>query len=326
MNTNTERTAYIDFLRAIAILIMLLANISPYFFNANTPIVVRIMYSMAAPTFIFLAGYSASEFSQAKNLFPFWRVLFMAAFIDVCIWRLLPFHSFDVLYIIAITILSVHLLKKISIFFLPIIFLLTFVVWDILSAVLPYEFDYSQKHFSFTHSFKRLLFDGWFPILPWIFIGWAGMCFAQFKWINRSITKWIGLAFLLFGIYFVYAHQLNPAREGYLEIFYPASVGFICLSLGLITTALTVFNKWKNVISHNNLLCVIGRNSLFAYMTHCAIIAYGVVQLNIEKSAFSMLLVWGCMAVLIFLLCYAREYYLPKSSELPKWFRYLSGF
>ena len=53
------RNSNIDFCRGIAILIMVLANSAPYILiNVNPPFFLRFLFSIAAPVFVFLSGYS----------------------------------------------------------------------------------------------------------------------------------------------------------------------------------------------------------------------------------------------------------------------------
>ena len=59
------RNQAIDLVRGMAIVVMLQANITPYVNHFEHPhIVLRLIYSMAAPIFIFLSGYSACAFHK----------------------------------------------------------------------------------------------------------------------------------------------------------------------------------------------------------------------------------------------------------------------
>jgi uncharacterized membrane protein len=322
MSEIKERTYYIDFLRGSAILIMLLANLSPLFFNAQTPMVVRMIYSMAAPIFIFLSGYSAFAFSHS-NYFSFWRVLFAAVFVDACIWRLPPFHSFDVLYVLSITILSTHLFKKSKAFVQHLLFALVFLAWIICAQ--HYRFPFNKEPFSIQNSFIRFFIDGWFPILPWILFGWTGAYFARYQWNNLVLIKYIGLAFFIYGSTTLYLHPLNPAREKYLEIFYPVTLPYMSMSLGLIIVLLSILNSWSQYVSSTNLLCIIGRNALFAYILHYAFIVFVVSNLHLKNTVALHLITWGILATLIFLLCYAKEKWIADGKKLPILVRLVSG-
>ena len=325
MKETKERSAYIDLLRALAILIMLLANISPYFFIVDTPVSVRILYSMAAPTFVFLSGYSAFKFSNS-NTFAFWRVLFAAVIIDIFIWKSLPFHSFDVLYVIAFTILSVHFFKKTHVHFQHIIFILVFLTWIIGAVYFPYRFEFSNQKFDFINSIQRLFIDGWFPLLPWILIGWTGMYFAKFDLLHQAWLKWMGLTIFLYGLLHIYTHPINPDRDGYLEIFYPVSLSFLCLSIGFITVLLFILKHWNPSLSKNNALGIIGRNSLFAYLMHCVVLSFAISKMNIKVNSTNLIITWSVLILFIVILCYAKEKYIPNTKTLPKWLRLLTGF
>lgn len=301
---------------------MLMANISPYIFIANTPVILRIMYSLAAPTFIFLCGYSAVKFSSSSS-FAFWRVIFAAAFIDAFIWHLMPFSGFDVLYVISLTVLSVQLFMKVPAYVQHLCFSAVLIAWILTSIYIPYRFELEDSfNFNLKNSLTRFFIDGWFPFLPWILIGWAGAYFAKYHLVENKFTIWEGIMLFIFGLTWAYQHPMNGARNGYLEIFYPVTFPFICLSMGFIMIMLSLLKK---IIVTDYLLCVIGRNSLTAYILHAALISYVISHLVLAGSWLNLLLFWSALALIVFLVCLAREKFLPKSKDLPWWLRLPTG-
>ena len=105
-----KRLASIDLLRTISIIIMIIANSSPYILVSPHSIWLRLISSLAAPLFIFLSGYSFFvSFNQNKNFYHKFSqalyILISAVFVDVFIWQIMPFQTFDVLYLISFALL-----------------------------------------------------------------------------------------------------------------------------------------------------------------------------------------------------------------------------
>ena len=55
-NSIKGRVKWIDLLRSVAIIIMVFANSAAYFYENNVNVTFRLISSLAAPLFIFLAG------------------------------------------------------------------------------------------------------------------------------------------------------------------------------------------------------------------------------------------------------------------------------
>ena len=334
MTTNDSRAKSIDLLRGFAILLMLLANLSPYFYLDTTPLFLRLLYSMAAPTFVFLSGYSAFAFSREKNQgfpFAFWRVIFAAAFVDVFLWRILPFQNFDVLYVISLVILTLHHLKNKVNYLLHLLFTSLFFTWLTIAALVPYRFeiqDLPLNHLLQMNSLEtlqRFVSDGWFPILPWLLIGWTGAYFAHYQLAERTEVKITAAGLLIFGLYYFQENPVNPGRNGYLEIFYPVHLPFLCLSLGAIALALWGTQYLQQFASSKNPICMLGRNSLFVYILHCGINAFLISNLNWAISIGTHILAYILLLSTVLLLTYAKEHYIVNAKKLPKWLRLASG-
>ena len=106
MELRTNRLETIDFLRGCAILIMIVANSTPYFFNFSDQIALRYIFSLAAPAFIFLAGYTSQmnhDNGKPETLYRILQILVIGMGIDLFIWGSTPLYTFDVLYLIAIS-------------------------------------------------------------------------------------------------------------------------------------------------------------------------------------------------------------------------------
>ena len=113
----SERVSKIDFWKGIAVIIMIIANTSAYTNTNPEKILFRIFLSCAAPIFIFLSGYtfeisSLNKFVFNKKILNGALIIITAALIDIFIWGIYPFVTFDVLYLIGIGILINTILFK----------------------------------------------------------------------------------------------------------------------------------------------------------------------------------------------------------------------
>jgi len=334
MTSTDSRAKSIDLLRGCAILLMLLANLSPYFYLDSTPLFLRIIYSTAAPTFVFLSGYSSFAFSIENNTrfpFAFWRVIFAAAFIDIFIWRILPFQNFDVLYVISFVILTLHHLKNKSAILLNLLFATLLFSWLAISTFVPYRFelqDLSLNHLfqvNFKETLHRFIRDGWFPILPWLLIGWTGAYFARYRLAERKEVKIAATVLFIVALYYFQQNPVNAGRNGYLEIFYPVHLPFLCLSLGAIALLLWGTHYVQQFASSKNPICMLGRNSLFVYILHCGINAFLISNLNWAVSIGTHVLAYIFLLSIVLSLTYAKERYVDNAKKLPNWLRLVSG-
>ena len=99
-----ERNIWIDFIRSIAIIIMIIANSAAVIGNKEYSYFFRIICSLAAPLFVLISGisfsvsskYPSSSDTKTKSAF---YLLITASCIDLFIWQIPPFNTFDVLYI-----------------------------------------------------------------------------------------------------------------------------------------------------------------------------------------------------------------------------------
>ena len=291
---DSNRLTKIDFLRSLAIIIMIFANSSPYIFQGPHPIWFRLFCSIAAPLFIFLSGYSFHlSFRIYKNkkhkYIQAFYILLSAIFIDTVVWQILPFQTFDVLYLIAFGILINTLIFDFNVIIKLSIASIFILGSFCLKFLVAYRFNiYEQpiniislKQINFSSIFdaKRWLIDGWFPLFPWTGVAILGQIFSQkIDIINKYmiILKWPTLFTLSFFLYLVLQTiSPIPERDSYLEIFYPPSPYFVCFFLTLIFFLFSFFNNSK-INGHRFFifLGILGRKSMFIYIYHAFIIAY----------------------------------------------------
>ena len=96
-----------DVIRGLALLLMFFAHSAPYIEdNSLTSMTIfRIICSLSAPIFLFLVGFNLKKGCNLNNLKKGLFILLSAVLIDLFIWNILPFYSFDVLYLIGFSII-----------------------------------------------------------------------------------------------------------------------------------------------------------------------------------------------------------------------------
>jgi uncharacterized membrane protein len=331
----TKRDISIDIIRGIAIFIMLGANVVGYVTSCEVhPLWFDIYSSFAAPLFVLLSGYMVAVNSAKKHnslsyyLLRGGMLILTAALIDSLLWQLLPFATFDVLYVIGLGLPLVFILEKKSIWikigFIMTVLLITVILhrlWEYMEFPMEIEFlseeaDYSD--YTLFNVLKALLYDGWFPVFPWITIPILGSIFAEFRgkfgnsFANIQVTS-IGIILTLIGfvwLYFTYTGE-QPfdglvKRDPYGELFYPATIPFLIGALGVCLLTFALVDKTKNGIIWQPFI-VFGQTSLFNYILHSAIIAYIVYpyfEENLQPIAIGWA-VYGLLIIVSFLLSWA---------------------
>jgi uncharacterized membrane protein len=360
--TTLPRCHYIDLFRGLAISIMLQANLIPYIdapFSSLPPLYLRMIYSLAAPIFIFLSGYSAMKFSTSNRmittsvLLPFsvQRVLFSGVFIDISVWFLYPFQTYDVLYIIALNIFTIHHLQTYSIYWSYGFFLVIFLLWIFYSFFGSYRFHVESLYISQTEPIDdyllncllHFLFDGWFPFLPWILIGWLGYLQVRVQFLSSPWYK-VFMLIISLATTVIYLHFSSSGgtgsgsssevynkedREGYQEIFYPVTLLYFFWSYSTVLSGYFIFESLEIYIEQSqqyNPLCLFGRNSLLVYLLHSQIICYLFIiaewpSLALTQNWFGYFFLY----FVILFIAYLREYWIPNVKRIPLILRLVTG-
>ena len=139
-----QRLQWVDVLRGIAILFMIPANLSTLW-EASHPMWFRLMGSFAAPTFILLSTAMVS-FNSAKHSFKYYIergfiILSVGILIDIALWKMLPFMSYDVLYFIGLSLPIAYLVRNLS---SKLLLTIGFVIL-LLTPLLENYFGYHEK-------------------------------------------------------------------------------------------------------------------------------------------------------------------------------------
>lgn len=315
---NPSRNTSLDLLRGIAIVIMVFANSAPYILTTSTPpLLIRIFFSCAAPLFIFLSGYSLNlalknNKSIRELILRAGQILLIAIAIDVFIWRIVPFETFDVLYLISISQLILILLHPLMSNFKLIILVGLMILFCLLISNFTYRLQlveheityYKIANYSLLSSIKRMLFDGWFPILPWFIISFSGYSISNYSiGLKKTIGFGLGFTFIISSlfVFHLFPHFVNQPREKYLEIFYPVSFPYFLLLIGLFLVTIVIINlKLKEV----SLLKQLGKMSLFAYLLHVLLIQFLIIKTHFcFANEYVLALIIGItIVVLIYLL------------------------
>jgi len=331
------RDQSIDILRGIAIFIMLGANIVGYVTPCEYhPLWFDIYSSFAAPLFIILSGYMVAVNCVKKHdsfSYYFLRggmLIITAALIDTLIWQLLPFATFDVLYVIGLGMMVVYLLEKKSIWikagFIAVVLIITLLLrqcWNYMEFPLEIEFlsaeaDYTD--YNFFNVIKALLYDGWFPLFPWIAFPVFGSILAHYRkksensFANIKVAT-LGLLLTVAGFIWLYfgftsadaAHPFNELvkREPYGEIFYPPTLAYILSAAGVCLLLFSLIDKTRNA-NFWNPLTVFGQTSLFNYILHSALVAYIAYPLFEEnpQELYVGWIVYALLVIVSFILSY----------------------
>ena len=294
-----NRLLWVDFLRGIAILLMIPANLSPYYAEPHA-MGYRIMSSLAAPTFISLsAGMVILNIQRHPFNYYLTRgawVILIGVFLDILLWRILPFASVDVLYVIGLGIPMMYLARQQKIATLIVLGGAVMLAGPFLQTLIGYHPKVLEIKFDniYLPDFSRMaaswLVDGYFPLFPWL--GYTFVGAALFVYILKSERQpntlrlfVLGLIFLAIGTFLLFIPTpiisnltnggILVSREGYSEIFYPPTYGFLFFSNGAILIQVTLFVR----VSHNFWSAIptfFGKHSMLVYISHQALGEYGL--------------------------------------------------
>jgi fucose 4-O-acetylase-like acetyltransferase len=324
--TERKRDVSIDTIRGIAIFIMLGANVLGYVTSCEYhPLWFDMVSSFAAPLFIIVSGYMVAVNSAKKHtsisyfLLRGGMLILTGALIDGLIWHFLPFASFDILYMMGLGIPVVFLLEKKSIRFktgfVAAVLLITVILqifWEY--RPFPLEIKYLSPEADYSgygvfNVLKAFLYDGWFPVFPWIALPVAGGILAHFR--QKSANNLAGMKTLLAGflltlagfvwLYLAYtsAYPFDELkkRAPYGELFYPATIPFLTGVVGVCLLVFALADRTANRVKWNPFV-VFGQTSLFNYILHSAVIAY-IVCPYFEENLQPLNAGWTVYALLV---------------------------
>lgn len=270
----------LDALRGIAVAIMVGANMAPYLLPPEYPFWFRVYTSLAAPLFIGLSGFMAGRaallrtHSLRHHLKRTLALLVIAALIDRACWGLVPFTSFDVLYLLA-------LLQLVSRAFAMAPAVVTLgASLLILAGTAPLQLllGYRQSHgHGGLDLLQSWLVDGWFPVFPWLGLGLLGVYFGKrVSDFDRGVsTRFLAAGLLMLSVGGAWWLSCPPSlalRGGYAELFYPPTPMFLVAMLGVLSLAVASVPLLR-CCRETGVLVLLGRRALLIYILHLFVIA-----------------------------------------------------
>ena len=340
----SQRDLTVDVLRGLAIFVMIGANMAPLLKAGDVPFWFRYYGSLAAPLFVLISGMMVAITTETRHhglkyfLIRGAMIDGVGALVDVLIWEILPFTTVDVLYLIGISLplvaLSLRLKAKPRWVVVIIIFLLTPILQSVLGySEYPTEF-YLSGELTFvpqhpTGILNHWVVDGWFPIFPWLGFSLLGANLADLrrKWrsFGTKVFFLVGIGISAVGIP---TWWLNPGplmtRAGYVELFYPPTLGFILTVLGTIAVLCYIVDRNPSVSVYNPFRAL-GESSLFIYVLHLVIIEYLIRPYYLAQDFNAYLLLYVGLACAIVLVGYGLRVLKTRWKDRPFVVRFFLG-
>lgn len=307
-----QRIHSIDLCRGIAVLVMLAANAWPELYPSDeTPILLRGIFSSAAPIFIFLSGVSIRIVMESgKTSRQVWKrsvqIIAIGVMIDLFVWQIHPFANFDVLYLIGISSILIWYFGQLPSGLIKWAVALTFLFIH-LAFISHYRFEMEDfpinefpDAYSFPGTLKRLILDGWFPLFPWVGVSFLGyLTYEQRSKLVGASRQLLILGIcgvLVFSLQSLLESIVQPARDGYVELFYPVKIWFYFLLLGIFMIIVWSYSK---EIESFRLVRLIGSFSLPIYVFHTIYINYLLTPLSDKFPSFSWSFLLGALSLLL---------------------------
>ncbi|MBL0176772.1 MAG: DUF1624 domain-containing protein, partial [Ignavibacteria bacterium] len=332
MSDTADRLYWVDVFRGLAILLMIPANLAPYYAEPHE-MWYRIFGSYAAPMFI---AISAGMVMLRGDRHPFryylvrgLLVLLIGMIIDTVLWGLAPWTSFDVLYIIGPGMILAYVARKwqqpallVSVaVFITAAFILRTQFGYHEAALQLYFNEWGGAEFSLP-SFGRLMqswfVDGWFPVFPWLGFSLFGVwlfrnLFAAGRDEARNGLLAFGIVCAIAGFALLYlpirgidnfaSGIIIVSRDAYSEIFYPPTIAYALSALGVVTLAALAVRLVRPHAIWSS-LAWFGRSAMLVYILHQAF-GYHIVSPLLERMYGTNQLVTGWAFTLLNLLVVA---------------------
>ena len=297
---NPKRDLSVDLCRALAIVLMVSANMA-VIATGEAAWIFRLTSSLAAPMFILLSSMMvALNYLKGKTLrFSLERSLFLITVAVLCdvANSVLPGVNVDILYFLSLSLFFVTLMARFSIPTLAVFGILVL----IMSAFLQDKYGYRTEMFyaltseniqQVSQNFlreipQRYLLDGWFPLFPWISVGILGLILGKLRYV--TLEKRVSFAkpnhilaassLLLIGglLWWLFPGEQSVVHN-YIELFYPATPGFIFFAMSLCYLMICLFDfhasRFWMIIEP------IGGASLFMYVFHMLVISHVLMPLG----------------------------------------------
>jgi len=343
---NTTKDLTINTLRGLAIFTMVAANAAPYSLAAPHPLWFRFYGTFAAPLFILLSGMMVVLSSQAKDrkfgyfLLRGVLLLLTGAIVDI-VGDIFPFVTFDVLYLIGISLPLAFFFQRLGAKPRWVIIVAIFALTPLLQLWLGYTdvpTEYAlngmmkEVALNQTGVLNHLLIDGWFPLFPWLGFSLLGVNLALLRWRfevarsfgeNRVSLAALGLIFgggMLWNLF----PGRHLVRHGYSEMFYPPTLGYIITTIGLIVLLFSLVDRRPGLALFKPLQ-PLGEAALFMYLLHGAVIEYLTRELWPRQTMPAFALLYLCFISAMILIGYGLRFIKSKWRNQPFLVRFLLG-
>lgn len=289
-NTQQNRLLWIDILRGIAIIFMVPANLSTLW-DASHPMWFRLVGSFAAPSFILLSTAMVC-FNSAKHSLSYYLergaiILSVGVLIDLLLWKIMPFTSYDILYFIGISLPIAYLCRQVSSKTLILLAIIFFVLAPLAQNTFGYheqslEVNLSEFHLpALGRVLQSMFVDGWFPIIPWLGLSFFSIALFRMLFSDKPIPiqrlLMLGGSLCVIGFLCLFLpnnffanlanHGIIENREGYSEIFYRPGVPFMATAIGVFIL-LVCFSQFIAKYQFSKAIGFFGKYSLFIYILH----------------------------------------------------------
>ena len=321
-----ERKIYIDYLKVIGLLLVIMAHVSP-------PLIINQLRSFDVPLLVLISGYlAATSYKEGdiKNyLYKRFKRLVFPAWIFICIFLPVRIISYNrptigevlreitfqrdsdmlgflwVIWVYLVCACLVPLLKKIPLKRISIlIMVLILFLYELLSKT-----DLVNN---------RFLYNTFFTIVPYGLISFIGLNIEK---INKILYLIIA-CLLLYIIYALYLYLLNGyyIQTDYYK--YAAQIYYLSFALSISLILYCLFNK-KN-ITQKKLITFISSSSLWIYLWH-------ILSLYAVKKFITNDELWYIQYILILILAiiitYVQNYIVDAimSHGKNKWLKIFKG-
>jgi uncharacterized membrane protein len=297
-----NRDTTVDALRGLAVFTMVAANLAASVLIEPHPFWLRLYGSFAAPLFVLFSGMMVAFTSRTKHFelehFMARGVLLVAvgALVDVLIWGIYPFTSVDVLYLISVSLPLAYLSLRLKTPFRWAVVVAIFFAAPLLQNLFGYT-DYPTEFYlgewgvqavrvrNQTRILSHWVVDGWFPLFPWLGFSLLGVNLGETRWggelpqpARRRLVFPLGVGVLALGgvTWRLYPGSLL-VRDGYSELFYPPTPGYVLTAIGVILLLLALVD-WRPTLIAYGPLRALGEAALLMYVLHLALIEYVIAN------------------------------------------------
>ncbi|MDX1961323.1 MAG: heparan-alpha-glucosaminide N-acetyltransferase domain-containing protein [Leptospiraceae bacterium] len=349
-NTIKQRDRGIDVLKGIAVFTMIFSNVAGEVLVHPHPLFLRLIGSLAAPIFVGISGYlfflSVSRERVWKKIGERLLVLlFVSSSIDVFLWRIYPFFTVDVIYIIAISTLVISLMHNAQ---APTRLIIAFVIIGLTPFVQDYfvynqslapnqfykdgAFDFSEP-IIFSSVIKRYFIDGWFPFFPWVGIGILGTLIKEWRlpernYRNNLLLIYLGIILITIGIV-LWKHEFKmEKRENYTELFYPPTISYVLVYSGIVLLIERIFSKERNIGKLFLPIEILGKRTLLFYILHFILISVlNIISTNMNRkfNIDEYFLATSVVIFICFVVGFILERFNEKLQDLPSFVKTILG-